>query len=56
MESVYSEITTDPGKLSFESDPKAIVKATALLLKKVLPDNVFTVNIKLFSLAAFSFL
>ena len=43
METVYSEITTEPTKLTVESDPRMIVKATALLLKRMLSDNVYTV-------------
>jgi len=43
METVYSEITIEPTKLTVESDPRMIVKATALLLKRMLSDNVYTV-------------
>ena len=46
METVYSELTTDPSKLTFESEPKAIARATALLLNRILSDNVFTVIVK----------
>ena len=43
METVYAEIATEPTKLTFESDPRMVVKATALLLKRILSDNVYTV-------------
>ena len=43
LEKVMGEISVDDGKLTFESEPKAIVRATTLLLKKMLQDNVVTV-------------
>ncbi|XP_065061516.1 centrosomal protein of 104 kDa-like isoform X2 [Rhopilema esculentum] len=43
LEKVMGEISVDDGKLIFESEPKAIVRATTLLLKKMLQDNVVTV-------------
>ena len=44
METVLTEIAAETPKLLHESEAKAVVKATSMLLKRMLTENVFTVS------------
>ena len=44
MTTVLKELTTDNPELITEKDSKSVVRATSLLLKRLLKDQVFTVR------------
>ena len=46
MGTVLTEIAAETPKLIHESEAKAVVKATSMLLRRMLTENVFTVSQK----------